>query len=130
MDMSPIANATPSVDAMPQPAVETDEDGFGFDDLLDIINPLQHLPIVGTIYRAITGDEIAKPAQIAGDTLYGGLLGFVGALGTIAFEEIAGDSVDNMLASLFDGNASPTDPYRAQRAYASAQALTQTEILP
>ena len=31
---------------------------FTFDDFLDIINPLQHLPIVSMIYRAITGDNI------------------------------------------------------------------------
>ena len=29
---------------------------FSFHDLLDIVNPLQHLPVIGTIYRAITGD--------------------------------------------------------------------------
>ena len=29
---------------------------MSFSDLLDIINPLQQLPIVSTIYRAITGD--------------------------------------------------------------------------
>ena len=34
------------------------DDGFGFDDVLDAINPLQHIPIVSTIYRAITGDKI------------------------------------------------------------------------
>ena len=31
--------------------------GFSFHDLLDTINPLQHLPVVSTIYRAITGDR-------------------------------------------------------------------------
>ncbi|MDP6473864.1 MAG: hypothetical protein QF894_03030 [Alphaproteobacteria bacterium] len=33
-------------------------DGFGFDDFLDLINPLQHIPIISTIYREITGDTI------------------------------------------------------------------------
>ncbi len=31
---------------------------FSFDDFLDIINPLQHLPVISTIYRAITHDTI------------------------------------------------------------------------
>ncbi|HEY4164992.1 MAG TPA: hypothetical protein VGM59_18140, partial [Dongiaceae bacterium] len=31
---------------------------FGWDDFLDVINPLQHIPIVSQIYRAITGDQI------------------------------------------------------------------------
>ena len=29
---------------------------FSFHNLLDIVNPLQHLPVIGTLYRAITGD--------------------------------------------------------------------------
>lgn len=130
MSISPIATATPSVDAMPQPAVATDEDGFGFDDLIDIVNPLQHLPILGTIYRAITGDEIATPARLAGGTLYGGLFGFLGALGTMAFEEITGESTNETIMSMFERKTFGTDPYRAQRAYASAQALVEAETAP
>ncbi len=103
----------------------TDDDGFGFDDFLDIINPLQHLPVIGTAYRAITGDEIETPAKLAGGALFGGLFGFLGAVGSAAFEEITGDSVDKTLLSFFGGADEPAqdDPYRAQRAYASAQAL-------
>lgn len=100
-------------------------DGFGFDDFLDIINPLQHLPIVGTAYRAITGDRIETPAKLAGGALFGGLFGFLGAVGSAAYEEITGESVDKTLLSFFDGGdeSALDDPYRAQRAYASAQAL-------
>ncbi|MBT5013959.1 MAG: hypothetical protein HON02_05865, partial [Rhodospirillaceae bacterium] len=32
-------------------------DGFTFLDFLDIINPLQHIPVVGSLYRDMTGDE-------------------------------------------------------------------------
>ena len=31
--------------------------GFSFHDVLDAINPLQHIPLVGSIYRAVTHDE-------------------------------------------------------------------------
>ncbi|MGB6086494.1 MAG: hypothetical protein WBF74_07845, partial [Parvibaculum sp.] len=31
---------------------------FGFSDFLDVINPLQHIPIVSSIYRELTGDEL------------------------------------------------------------------------
>ena len=31
-------------------------DGFSFLDVLDIINPLQHLPVISTLYRQVTGD--------------------------------------------------------------------------
>lgn len=102
---------------------QTGDDGFGFDDFLDIINPLQHLPVIGTAYRAITGDAIETPARLAGGALFGGIFGFLGALGSTAYAEVVGESVDDTLLSFFDGGRGSADPYRAQAAYASAQAL-------
>jgi hypothetical protein len=51
------------------------EDGFTFGDLIDIVNPLQHIPIINSIYRKITGDTIAPAMEIAGGALFGGPLG-------------------------------------------------------
>jgi len=31
---------------------------FGWDDLADLINPLQHIPLVNVAYRAMTGDQM------------------------------------------------------------------------
>jgi hypothetical protein len=64
--------------------------GSAFHDLLDIINPLQHLPVIGTLYRAITGDTMGTVEKIAGDALYGGLWGAVGAVADTAFEAVTG----------------------------------------
>lgn len=47
------------------------KDGLTFGDLLDVINPLQHIPMVSSIYRAVTGDEISPGARVAGGALYG-----------------------------------------------------------
>ncbi|MDZ4866512.1 MAG: hypothetical protein SGI91_04255 [Alphaproteobacteria bacterium] len=102
----------------------TDDDGFGFDDFLDIINPLQHLPVIGTAYRAITGDDIETPAKLAGGALFGGLFGFLGALGSTAYAEIVGESVDETLLSFFDSGApKQADAARASAAYSSARLL-------
>ena len=64
-----ISAYTPSV-ARPADEVADNEfwgeDGFSFDDIIDLLNPLQHLPVVSTLYRSITGDEISSGAQIAG----------------------------------------------------------------
>ena len=49
--------------------------GSFFSDLLEIINPLQHLPIISMLYRTISGDKIGSFEQISGDTLFGGLYG-------------------------------------------------------
>jgi len=119
------ANAQPIAEPQAKPA--TTDDGLGFDDLLDAINPLQHLPIVGTIYRAITGDEISAPAKIAGDTLFGGIYGFLGALGSVAYEGITGESLEKTVLSLFEGTPSPA-PAVAQRAYQTTQAMGLDDI--
>ena len=42
------------------------QDGFTFFDFLDIINPLQHIPVISTIYRSLTGDKIDPGSRIAG----------------------------------------------------------------
>jgi hypothetical protein len=77
--------------------------GFSFHDLLSIINPLQHLPVIGTLYRAVTGDTIGTPEKIAGDTLYGGLWGAVASIADAAFEKITGKNVGDTVLALFTG---------------------------
>ena len=52
---------------------------MSFDDVLHAMNPLQHVPGVGMIYRAATGDEIKPPLKILGAGLLGGPLGVLGA---------------------------------------------------
>jgi len=50
-------------------------DDFSFWDVLDIINPLQHIPVLSNIYREISGDIISPVAKIVGSTLFGGPIG-------------------------------------------------------
>ena len=81
--------------------------GFSFHDLLSIVNPLQHLPVIGTLYRAITGDTIKTPEKIAGDALYGGLWGAVASVADAAFQAVTGKDVgDTVLAFLTGDHAS------------------------
>ena len=76
-------------------------DGFGFDDFLDIINPLQHLPLIGSVYRWLTNDEIAPAARIAGGTLFGGPVGLAVALLNNALESDTGkDAGAHLIAAL------------------------------
>jgi len=65
-------------------------DDFSFHDFLSIVNPLQHIPIVSTIYRALTGDTIKPVERLAGDSLYGGLWGFVSSVANVAYQEATG----------------------------------------
>ena len=93
-------------------------EGF-FHHLLDVINPLQHLPVIGTIYRAITGEHIGAVERIAGDTLYGGLWGAVSSIADVAFEGITGKSAEDTVLSWFKSD-SPS-PGRRHGAHHHAQ---------
>ena len=92
--------------AGPAPTAATaspDGGGISFDDLVDIVNPLQHLPVISTLYRAITGDQIKTFPKIAGDTLYGGIMGFAGSMADTIFQKITGKSFgDTVLAGVED----------------------------
>ena len=77
---------------------------FTFDDFLDIINPLQHLPLVSMIYRAITGDEIKPAMRILGDIGYGGPTGFMGSVAEVLFEAIFGQDIGATALSFITGD--------------------------
>jgi hypothetical protein len=64
-----------------------------FDNLLDVVNPLEHLPIVSTIYSNLTGDKPNDFTQVAGDTLYGGPIGLISSVGNLAFKGMTGKSI-------------------------------------
>lgn len=84
-------------------------DGFGFDDFVDIINPLQHLPFVSTLYREFTGDTIAPAARAAGGALYGGPAGLVAGVANVMFEAESGSDIGaTMIAELRGDGAAPT----------------------
>ena len=76
----------------PQPAPPA-QPSF-FHRLLSELNPLQYVPVVGTIYRAITGDTIPETARLAGSLvvsgLTGGPIGLAINIGTTALEKLTG----------------------------------------
>ena len=79
------------------------DDGFGFLDLIDVINPLQHIPLIGTLYREFTGDEIGALPRIAGSTLFFGPIGAAVAGANVVLETASGKDVgDHVMAMLRD----------------------------
>jgi hypothetical protein len=104
---------------------------FSFKDLLDIVNPLQHIPVVGSIYRYLTGDEPSGGARIVGDSIYGGPIGFgVSVVSTAFLTDSKGEDVgEQLLANVFGPrNDSPTvgTPVVASATPASATPATAT----
>lgn len=83
------------------------DSSFGFDDLLDIVNPLQHIPVISTIYRHLTGDKIGTVAKLAGDTLYGGLTGLACSLGDTIFQEATGKGFGDTVYAMVIGDDTP-----------------------
>jgi hypothetical protein len=83
-------------------------DGPGFKDVLTAINPLQHLPVIGTIYRYLTGDTISPGSRMAGGLLYGGPIGLIGAAVNAALEGSTGKDIgDHVLAMVVDDPRKP-----------------------
>ncbi|PWC74428.1 hypothetical protein [Azospirillum sp. TSH64] len=82
---------------------------MSFWDFLDIINPLQHIPIVSTVYREITGDTIQPSMRIMGDMLYGGVIGGMASIANAVIEQATGKDVgETVMASLgFGGGDHP-----------------------
>ena len=99
----------PSVKTASTDTAKDGDDGFSFDDFLDIINALQHIPVVSTIYRHLTGDTIKPFERLAGDTLYGGLWGGVSSAANLIFERITGkDFGDTAYAMVFGDDSKTT----------------------
>jgi len=80
------------------------EDGFTFGDVLDMINPLQQIPGVSTVYRAITGDEIAPAARLLGGSLLGGLPGLAMSAINTFVEETTGSDIGGTILAAFTGD--------------------------
>ena len=83
-----------------------DGEGF-FSTLLDIINPLQHIPLVSSLYRDITGDEISPSARIIGGGLFGGPIGLATASANAIFEQASGDDILGHTLAAFSGDGAP-----------------------
>ena len=63
------------------------KNSFGLPDVIDIINPLQHIPVISHLYQRMTGDTIGSIAEIVGGALFGGPVGLVTSAGMVAYEK-------------------------------------------
>jgi hypothetical protein len=89
---------------------QTENNEFNFEDILDVINPLHHIPIVSKVYQEHTQDEISNNAKSVGDMLYGvltgGIFGGLSALGnTLIRQDTGKDISEHVIAYVSDDNA-------------------------
>ncbi|MGE0254734.1 MAG: hypothetical protein AB7N54_03710 [Alphaproteobacteria bacterium] len=90
-------------------AVAAGEDDGAFAELLDILNPLQHVPIVSSLYREVTDDPISTPAKLAGGALFGGPIGFLAALANMAVEATTGRDIGGHAMAMLGGDGESED---------------------
>ena len=82
LENAPEGEADPMSTAEEDVAIDGKATSLGLKDVLDVINPLQHIPIVSTIYRSVTGDTMNDVPKFLGSALFNGPVGLVAALGT------------------------------------------------
>ena len=75
---------------------------FEFGDFIDIVNPLQHIPIVATIYRHLTDDRIGMAPRVIGGALWGRLSGLVSGVINSLVEWFTGKDIgDHIYAKIW-----------------------------
>ncbi len=126
VDLACAANGTgPPATAAP------DTPDVSFHDVLSALNPLQYVPVVGSIYRAATGDVPPEPVRIIGSLIFSGLtggpIGLAINAGVTAAEKITGIDPDhimhNVLAEVgLTGDNTPAPGATASQAAAAAYA--------
>lgn len=109
--ITPLSTSHQAQNAEKAQAKASDNSFFG--TLIDIINPLQHIPVVSTFYREATGDTMSAGANVIGGGLFGGVLGAASSLLNVAVEAGTGQDIGaNLMAALPDGS-SPAPLYSA-----------------
>lgn len=103
---------------------------LSFGDFLDVINPLHHIPIVGNIYRRLTGDTISGAARVAGAALYGGPVGMLAGIVNAISEEISGDDLGGALIASILGEGPAEETLIAAASQAAPAAGTGIEASP
>jgi len=97
-----------------------------FEELLRALNPLHHIPVVGTIYRAVTGEEIQPAFRVLGALVTGGPVSAITAALTSLIEmtqpvtrmrEVWAGRPDPGMASPTERHALATTPAEALAAY-------------
>lgn len=81
------------------------EESLSFRDVLDAINPLNHIPIVSDIFASATGHKPSSLSKLAGGAIIGGPIGFVASLAGVIFEDATGTSPVGAVVAALTGEA-------------------------
>lgn len=79
------------------------EDGISVADIVDLVNPLQHIPILSSIYREVTGDTIDPGIRLLAGAALGGPIGFAVAMVNAVVEDGSGQDVGGHMIAMVTG---------------------------
>jgi hypothetical protein len=109
--------AAPAPTVKAKPFTLWEKETFAFRDFIDILNPLQHIPIVATVYRNLTDDKIGVAPRVIGGALWGRIGGFVGGVVNAVMDWFTGKDVgDHVYAALFGNPKEPVSGTMVARA--------------
>jgi hypothetical protein len=99
---------------------------FGWDDFADLVNPLQHIPLVSIAYRAISGDKIYGAASLL-DAGFGPLAG-ASTIFQLAYQSTSGESLEDKAVAAVFGPRSTADDTAALYTTASQQIADRPDL--
>jgi len=114
----------------PGPAAASSPAAVTFHEVLSALNPLQYVPVVGNIYRALTGDSPPEPVRIVGSLIFSGLtggpLGMALNMAVTAAQKMSGIDLDHVAHELMasvglvaEDTAAPADATQTRIASAA-----------
>jgi len=112
-----IINQPTPLNANSSSATNNASSPISFSDVIDAINPLQHIPVISGAYRSATGGTISTGAKLAGDTIYGlalggGALSVASSVTDAAVQQVTGKDITGNVVSgvsaIISSNQPPT----------------------
>lgn len=82
-------------------------DGLSWHDVVDAINPLEHIPIISELFDSATDHTPSTAAKLAGGALLGGPLGFIASLASVIFETQTGHGIGGAVLAALSGDQTP-----------------------
>lgn len=104
------------------------EDGkLGWKDLLDLVNPLQHIPLVNIAYRHFTGDEPSGAAELLGAIPFGPLSTLT-AVADLAVRSTTGKDIGENVIAMVTGGDKPDSAANVAQAGGTAAGTGSEQV--
>lgn len=98
-------------------------------DLIDVVNPLQHIPLVNQYYRDWTGDDIGYLSQVAGGAFWGGSVGVATSFINIGLTSVMNKSPTEYIKQFLGSDvAESSKPIKEKQSVAQNKSLINSDI--